>query len=837
MRELFPRKKPSRAEFERHKKIVYSFRSASIMTIGLGRPLDLGLIAHIMYYHSSHLDDEQVEIAGICPIMIWWSAGVPSIGRYFLNKGEKIALQGSEQAMIEYKGHAAVAEEFLGNPLKGRKLTLEAYTEGSELMSPEEVSSCLITLSFNSFIRGHSLETIRVLEKHKKFIEENKISTFAPGLVAFLTIEYGFIGQVDDSSRMKDYFSKLTMDMDPEVRLGMMFQEMIDMFEKFEFRELEGIENNIERFYAMGSDDYYERIFYDYVGYIRLAQLQLSKTKDEKQSFKAKLIENMDKSKHFSRLPVFKCHALLFKACLERENGKYRKALNLLRSSLCIANSCRSYFGQYMAVLEMSRTHREMNDFISCQAYAREAFLICNNMGWKYRKEFLRKEFDFLEFNDESHYSTKKSSFNSGFLSLKSSGTTSTNRGYSALLKISLATSKQTSPKGVAVNALDEVVKIMNADRGIIFVIENKEPKYFAGRDRNYQSIEIPSGISSTVVHKVVTSKQYCLITHSKEAKAIGSESAVINDLRSILAVPILHQDKVKGVIYVDSTVSRGLFSEKDVELFESVAAQVALSFENARFMEMETEKKAMEKDLEVSAAIQKMFLPKHQSFNNPFVRGMGFYRPAAKCGGDWWYQKIFQDKLYLFIGDVTGHGVGPAMITSFLSTCFLIEERRETKREFPVLMREISNSLNDLAQDEFYVAGTGIELDLISKSLKVWGFGGCSVMHFKNDGSLNLLSPKGSLIGMKDFRYNLEEGIVEPGDRIVFTTDGILEQKRKSGRMLGEKKFVDFVKDVQLLNVEDAVSSLVAKVDTYRSEIPQDDDYTLLLLEILKGN
>ena len=75
-------------------------------------------------------------------------------------------------------------------------------------------------------------------------------------------------------------------------------------------------------------------------------------------------------------------------------------------------------------------------------------------------------------------------------------------------------------------------------------------------------------------------------------------------------------------------------------------------------------DKGRMESELQTAKVVQDSLFPPDTLIRDPY-KLFGFYDSASECGGDWWGYKESGKKLYLFIGDATGHGVPAALVTA----------------------------------------------------------------------------------------------------------------------------------------------------------------------------
>ena len=72
-----------------------------------------------------------------------------------------------------------------------------------------------------------------------------------------------------------------------------------------------------------------------------------------------------------------------------------------------------------------------------------------------------------------------------------------------------------------------------------------------------------------------------------------------------MICVPLIRKNNLLGVIQVINKRGGGIFDERDLTIFETLASQCAIAIENARLIEIQIETEAMERELETARAIQ----------------------------------------------------------------------------------------------------------------------------------------------------------------------------------------------------------------------------------------
>jgi diguanylate cyclase (GGDEF)-like protein len=163
-------------------------------------------------------------------------------------------------------------------------------------------------------------------------------------------------------------------------------------------------------------------------------------------------------------------------------------------------------------------------------------------------------------------------------------------RQLEALLQVGAAAARVLDPDELARLALDETVRILNAERALLFLTNENSGlvRPHLGRDAAGNDLKELTGYSSTIVDRVVTTREAIVLTGTEQGAALGSESAVTHGLRSILVAPLQIEDRLLGVVYLDSRLAKGIFTGDDVEILSAITSNVAFALETARLAEME---------------------------------------------------------------------------------------------------------------------------------------------------------------------------------------------------------------------------------------------------------
>ena len=132
--------------------------------------------------------------------------------------------------------------------------------------------------------------------------------------------------------------------------------------------------------------------------------------------------------------------------------------------------------------------------------------------------------------------------------------------------------------------AVDNLIEITQAERGVLFVMEGGELRVRVARDGARGTLSEVHGISRSIPRQVFDSgKAIFLLDSAQEAEPFQSRSVEIYHLRTVMCAALSVGEKRLGVLYVDSKAKAREYSAKDLGLFEGIAGYLALTIENIR--------------------------------------------------------------------------------------------------------------------------------------------------------------------------------------------------------------------------------------------------------------
>ena len=267
------------------------------------------------------------------------------------------------------------------------------------------------------------------------------------------------------------------------------------------------------------------------------------------------------------------------------------------------------------------------------------------------------------------------------------------------------------------------------------------------------------------------------------------------------------------------------------------------MASEMSRLMSETAEKVRMEGELYTVRTVQETLFPDADMQFGP-VAIRGHFEPASECGGDWWSYSRIGNKIFLYIGDATGHGAPAALITSAArSAAAVIEMMPDVTpaKALTVLNRAIHMTSKGQIMMTFFVAC--IDLDQNTFTYASASHDPPYLMRRSGEKLVKKdLSPLNDVNGprlgdQKDFVYQDISLPLTTGDLIFFYTDGILDVQDPEGKKWGERAFLKSLIDSANAgsDVGERVDGLRRKLNEFRAGSSLIDDVTMVMCEFQK--
>ncbi|MEK6579549.1 MAG: GAF domain-containing SpoIIE family protein phosphatase, partial [Bdellovibrionota bacterium] len=572
------------------------------------------------------------------------------------------------------------------------------------------------------------------------------------------------------------------------------------------------------------------RHFYVFQAYARLEQCTSATPKNLDEAVKNLKIAAAQ-LKAVARTPVLKAHSILIKSAVMKYTGNYRAALDYLSMAENIAREIDCPLALFEAIRMRAKLLLKSGNSASAGREAKIAFALAHELGWSHRVRLIRNEFAMEDFELEP---ASKGSVSRGSRKSSTASNLNLQRQLDALMQLSLASGSILNPERQARAALDEIVRLLGAERAFIFLTHegSNDLTMKAGRDSQGQDIKELRGYSTTVVEDVRASKKAVIVSGTDDGTVRGSQSAFAHNLRSIMAAPMMIGDRLVGVVYLDSRLAKGIFTEDDVDILLALGNHIAIAQETARSAQLEMERKSLEKDLELAGAVQNLLLPKENAFLSDHIKMASYYKTATQSGGDWWW--FSQDegiRAKALVGDVTGHGAGSAMMTSAISSSYRTLSILGQVEDIPKVFKILNTNILDIGSDTYSMTMSAVELDSTTNELRFWNAGAPPIFILKPDGTVETIVERSTPLGTEEFQMASRKIQLQKGTRIFIFTDGLYEFTYE-GKNYGRKKLQALFVETRNLSIEAARDKIAAHVNSLIGKSVLEDDMTFVLLD-----
>jgi serine phosphatase RsbU (regulator of sigma subunit) len=304
--------------------------------------------------------------------------------------------------------------------------------------------------------------------------------------------------------------------------------------------------------------------------------------------------------------------------------------------------------------------------------------------------------------------------------------------------------------------------------------------------------------------------------------------------MRSIMAVPLAINDEVLGMIYVDNPYTNR-FSQDNLLVITAIASVAAIKIENARLLEERIEKKRIEEELKVASEIQLRLQP----VAPPRVLGyelIGISFPCREIGGDY-YDFIPRKKgrLLLALGDVSGKGIGAALLMSSLHAAF----HAQVQNDFgpAEIVEQINNYIVASSPENKFLTLFCAELDPPTGRLAYCNAGHNPPILIAHNAEASFLEVGGLPLGITtDIGYDQSELILQPGDVLTIYSDGITESVNQYDEEFGEKRLIEVVQRFHHRTASQIRDRIDEAVTQFAGNSPVVDDTTIMIVKRLLG-
>jgi len=304
-------------------------------------------------------------------------------------------------------------------------------------------------------------------------------------------------------------------------------------------------------------------------------------------------------------------------------------------------------------------------------------------------------------------------------------------------------------------------------------------------------------------------------------------------DVRSELVLPLLIEDRLIGVLDLES-YSRDAFTEENERVLATLAANVAVALENAALYErVREDERRLAADLETAREMQRFLLPR----TTPWVPGLQTavaYRPARDLGGDLYdFLAYGEGRTAVAVGDVAGKGTSAALYGS-LAIGLLRGYMADNRCEPSCVLGYLNEELRQVQAEKRFLAFAFAVYDRHAGVLSVAN-SGLPYPLLVRAGEVTEIEVSGLPLGaMAAADYSHLDLGLDPGDVVVFTSDGIGECLDADSEPFGDERLKRAVIELASGSAQEIADGILAATERHLGgRCEASDDRTVVVLRV----
>jgi sigma-B regulation protein RsbU (phosphoserine phosphatase) len=302
-------------------------------------------------------------------------------------------------------------------------------------------------------------------------------------------------------------------------------------------------------------------------------------------------------------------------------------------------------------------------------------------------------------------------------------------------------------------------------------------------------------------------------------------------ETRSELSIPMIHKGKVIGVLDLESP-QLNYFTEDHVQTLSILAANLAVSVENARLYEQVARDEArLERDLQAAKRIQGALLRPVPSEDYGLDMAARYLSAREVCGDLYEFLRYGPQQLGVALGDVSGKGTAAALYGAV--AIGIMRSLAPQKLQPAEMLKQMNQLVGERRIEGRFMTACFATWQKGRQKLRVANAGQSQPLLYK-DGRCDKIQLTGFPLGIFEEVSYEEWGVtLESGDILVFHSDGLAETANKEGQFFGTGRLRKLIEQHHESSATEISDMLLREVDWFAESAPLADDRTLVVLKV----
>jgi serine phosphatase RsbU (regulator of sigma subunit) len=393
---------------------------------------------------------------------------------------------------------------------------------------------------------------------------------------------------------------------------------------------------------------------------------------------------------------------------------------------------------------------------------------------------------------------------------------------------------------------VDQAIALTDADRGLLLrADESGVMRVRVARQSGGHRLSIEGLEPSQTALRYALERKSAVVTEDIEHGSFdlkAAQSVISQRLRSVVVVPLFSmpakadtpqaivRTELLGVLYMDSR-RPAAFSRLERQILDALADEAASVLDNARLVERERERERLEQEVGIAREIQQALLPR-EFHHFPHLQVIGVNQPCYAVGGDYFdVLQLEQDRTAFLIADVSGKGLGAALLTTMLQGAL---SGMTLGQEPAKVFTHINRFLCDHSNVGRYAT---LFFGILERSgrLEFINAGHPSPLLLRNGRAESAFPASSFPVGLiPEAEFTSATIDLEAGDTLVLFSDGITEAMDPEETEFGATRLKEILSGHVNSPVEELQRIILAAVENFTRGARQADDLTLLLVKYL---
>lgn len=302
-------------------------------------------------------------------------------------------------------------------------------------------------------------------------------------------------------------------------------------------------------------------------------------------------------------------------------------------------------------------------------------------------------------------------------------------------------------------------------------------------------------------------------------------------ETRSEMIVPLFYKGRVIGVLDLEHTRT-SFFNEEHERVLTTLAAQIAIAIENARlYQTLKRQERQLERDITMAREVQLRLLPTAPPAHEHADMAVRFL-PARTIGGDLYdFLEYEPRQTAIVLGDVSGKAAPAALFAALVSG--IMRSAAGQALAPAAMLGSLNDSIQERKLDSQYVTMLFALWNDETRTLTVANSGAVQPILCREGQSMTIRA-EGFPLGMfEDVAYEELSLATQPGDAVVFVSDGILDAENSQGDMYGEERLASVLCAHRGMSAAEIAEGILSDVARFQGEKDRFDDETIIVLRV----